>query len=112
MAAIHPGRYSAEIKGDFVVFLIGMRLNRPWKVDRWLPVYLAMPRMLRQLQRDPERGCSAPASACCSAARRWCSTGAASSTWNASPATRPRSTCPSGGGQPGGEGLRRSRHLA
>jgi hypothetical protein len=29
MATIHPGRYSAEIEGDFVVFLIGMRLNRP-----------------------------------------------------------------------------------
>jgi len=56
MEAIHPGRYSAEIEGDFVVFLIGMRLNRPWKVHRWLPVYVAMPRMLRQLQRDPERG--------------------------------------------------------
>jgi hypothetical protein len=56
MATIHPGGYSAEVEGDFVVFLIGMRLNRPWKVHRWLPVYTAMPRMLRQLQRDPERG--------------------------------------------------------
>ena len=56
MATIHPGRYSAEIEGDFVVFLIGMRPNRPWKLHRWLPVYTAMPRMLRELQRDPERG--------------------------------------------------------
>src|SRR3712207_7674916 len=32
MATIHRGRYSAEIEGNFVVFLIGMRLNRPWKV--------------------------------------------------------------------------------
>ena len=35
MATIHPGRYTAEIEGDFVVFLIGMRLNRPWKLHRW-----------------------------------------------------------------------------
>jgi hypothetical protein len=56
MATIHPGRYSAELEGDFVVFLIGMRLNRPWKVHHWWPVYTAMPRMLRELRRHPEQG--------------------------------------------------------
>ncbi len=30
MAQIHRGRYTAEIDGDFVVLLIGARLNRPW----------------------------------------------------------------------------------
>jgi hypothetical protein len=44
----------AVIDGDFVVFLIGMRINRPWKVHRWLPVYRAMGRMLREL--SPEQG--------------------------------------------------------
>jgi hypothetical protein len=29
MATRHLGRYSAQLDGDFVVFLIGMRLNRP-----------------------------------------------------------------------------------
>jgi hypothetical protein len=29
MATMYSGRYTAEIEGDFVVFLIGMRLNRP-----------------------------------------------------------------------------------
>ena len=56
MATIHPGRHTAEIEGDFVVFLIGTRLNRPWRVHQWLPVYTAMPRMLRELQRHPDRG--------------------------------------------------------
>ena len=28
-----PGRYSARIEGDFIVSLIGMRINRPWKVQ-------------------------------------------------------------------------------
>jgi hypothetical protein len=37
-----------------VVLLIGMRINRPWKVHRWLPVYRAMGRMLAQL--SPEDG--------------------------------------------------------
>ena len=56
MATIFPQRMTAEIDGDFVVFLIGMRINRPWKPHKWLPVFLAMPRMLRELQQDPASG--------------------------------------------------------
>ncbi|MGE5596571.1 MAG: DUF4188 domain-containing protein [Hyphomicrobiales bacterium] len=44
------------IEGDFVVFLIGMRLNRPWKVWKWWPVFTAMPKMLRELEQHPELG--------------------------------------------------------
>ena len=29
MPQIFPGRYTADVEGDFVVFLIGMRVNRP-----------------------------------------------------------------------------------
>jgi hypothetical protein len=53
---IFEGRHSARIEGDFVVFLVGMRINKPWKIHRWLPVFVAMPRMLRDLERDPESG--------------------------------------------------------
>lgn len=49
-------RQAGEIEGDFVVFLIGMRVNTWWKVAAWLPVVLAMPRMLRELDRHPELG--------------------------------------------------------
>lgn len=56
MESIHNGRFTAEIKGDFVVFLIGMRINQPWAVHRWLPVARAMPRMLAELKRQPELG--------------------------------------------------------
>lgn len=56
MARIHPGRFTAEIDGEFVVFLIGMRFNRLWKVHRWLPVFRAMPRMLRELSMHPDLG--------------------------------------------------------
>jgi Domain of unknown function (DUF4188) len=101
MATIHPGRHTAEIEGDFVVFLIGMRLNRPWKVHQWLPVFTGMQRMPRELARHPSRACSGPTPACCSAGRRWCSTGAASSTWSASPATRRTCTCRPGAGSTG-----------
>lgn len=40
---------AAHIEGDFVVFLIGMRINKPWKLGKWLPVFLAMPKMLKEL---------------------------------------------------------------
>jgi Monooxygenase af470-like len=56
MATRHLGRYSAQLDGDFVVFLIGMRLNRPWKVHQWWPVFGGMQRMLAELARHPERG--------------------------------------------------------
>ena len=49
-------RMSGRIDGDFVVFLIGMRINRWWKVHRWLRVSRAMPRMLRELAAQPELG--------------------------------------------------------
>jgi hypothetical protein len=53
---VHDGRFTAEISGDFVVFLIGMRVNRPWKPAKWLPIFVAMPRMLRWLDKHPEAG--------------------------------------------------------
>jgi Domain of unknown function (DUF4188) len=53
---VRQGRHKAAIEGDFVVFLIGMRINRPWKVAKWWPVFTAMPRMLRYLDAHPEKG--------------------------------------------------------
>jgi len=53
---IHRERLSARIDGDFVVFLIGMRINQPWKVRKWWPVAAAMPRMIGELQRQPALG--------------------------------------------------------
>lgn len=57
MPIIHAERLKAEINADeFVVFLIGARVNHLWKVHHWLPVALAMPRMLAELKRSPELG--------------------------------------------------------
>lgn len=47
---------AGELEGDFVVFLIGMRINVLWKVGSWLPTVFAMNRMLLELQRQPELG--------------------------------------------------------
>jgi hypothetical protein len=56
MTAPVDQRLTAILEGDFVVLLIGMRINRPWKVRHWLPVLLAMRRMLRELAARPESG--------------------------------------------------------
>lgn len=49
-------RMTAKIEGDFVVFLIGMRINRFWKFHKWLPVAQAMPKMLQELAANPQSG--------------------------------------------------------
>ena len=49
-------RVTADIEGEFVVFRIGMRINKLWKVHKWAPVFVAMPRMLRELEADPDSG--------------------------------------------------------
>jgi hypothetical protein len=53
MADIMAQRALARIEGDFVVFLIGMRINKPWKIGKWWPMVMAMPKMLKELERAP-----------------------------------------------------------
>ena len=56
MARVTPERMCAQIDGDFVVFIIGVRINKPWKLHKWLPVAMAMPRMLKELSQQPDSG--------------------------------------------------------
>jgi len=56
MTTIYKQRMSAQIEGDFVIFLIGMRINKPWKIHKWYPVFHAMPPMLKELSTHPESG--------------------------------------------------------
>ena len=53
MTKVIEERMTAQIEGDFVVFLIGVRINKFWKVHKWLPVIMAMPRMIRELESLP-----------------------------------------------------------
>ncbi|MDQ2850295.1 MAG: DUF4188 domain-containing protein [Actinomycetota bacterium] len=55
MKKIH-GRVSAEVDGDFVVFLIGMHVNRWSDLRRWGLTFTAMVRAVRELQAQPELG--------------------------------------------------------
>lgn len=56
MAQIFPGRYTAVTDEPFVVFIIGMRINKWWALHKWLPVALAMGPMLKTLYQHPEKG--------------------------------------------------------
>lgn len=47
---------TVNIEGDFVVFLFGMRINRLWKLQKWLPVAQAMPKMVKEISMKPESG--------------------------------------------------------
>lgn len=56
MAKIFPGRYAAQSSEPFVVFLIGMRVNRIFALRKWTSVAAAMGPMLAELKRDPSLG--------------------------------------------------------
>jgi hypothetical protein len=59
MAQLNKGRWSADIDGDFVVFLIGARLNRWWRPIRSfkdLGGRRGMTHMLKYLSERPEKG--------------------------------------------------------
>ena len=56
MSAVRPTHLTHEHEGELVVFVIGMRLNKPWRVDLWAPVFAAMPKMLAELSRDQQSG--------------------------------------------------------
>lgn len=56
MPAIIDRRVCAEIEGPFVLFLIGIRINRLWKIGSWWPTFMAMGPMIAELSKRPELG--------------------------------------------------------
>ena len=56
MAQIIKGRKFGSIEGDFVVFLIGMRVNNWFMIHKWFPVAMAMPKMIKELYGSPKSG--------------------------------------------------------
>jgi hypothetical protein len=56
MPAIIEKRVCAEIEGPFVLFLIGARINRPWKIGLVSRFLRTMPAMLKELAAQPELG--------------------------------------------------------
>jgi fumigallin biosynthesis monooxygenase-like protein len=59
VAEIKQGRWTAEIEGDFVVFIIGARLNSKWQVFKAIADLggrRGMNHMLKYLTEHPEKG--------------------------------------------------------
>lgn len=56
MRTIFNGRYTAKADQPFVVFLLGMRINKWWMLHKWWPVFAAMTPMLTKLYTHPEKG--------------------------------------------------------
>jgi hypothetical protein len=49
-------RVTAKIAGDFVVFLIGARINSPWKIGHLVWFVPLMGKMIKELQGRPDSG--------------------------------------------------------
>ena len=49
-------RIAASVEGDFVVFIIGARFNRWWKLPRYLWFLSTMSKMLAEVAADPKSG--------------------------------------------------------
>lgn len=56
MSRVINGRMTHRHDGELVVFHIGMQINRWWRPDLWMPIFGAMPGMLRELSLDAESG--------------------------------------------------------
>jgi hypothetical protein len=53
---IKAGRFTADFNGPITVFLIGLRINRLARIDKWLPVARRMGPMIEELSRQPDSG--------------------------------------------------------
>lgn len=51
---VFTGRFTTENNEDITVFLIGMRINNRLAVHKWLPVFNAMPGMIKELYTNQE----------------------------------------------------------
>src|SRR5690625_4382226 len=52
---IHKGSYTTKNSDTIVVFLIGMRINKRLAINKWFPVFKAMPGMTKELYTNKEQ---------------------------------------------------------
>ncbi len=53
---IFPGRFAAQTDEPFVVFIIGMRINRFFQLRKWITGTIAFLSMTKELLASPEKG--------------------------------------------------------
>jgi len=56
MAPVFPGRFAASTDQTYVVFIVGICINKPFAIHRWWPAFSPMLPMVRQLEAQPEKG--------------------------------------------------------
>ena len=56
MARLPEGRWTADVDGDFVVFLLGFRASPSYKIVKALPLLMTLPKMMADLAKDPSKG--------------------------------------------------------
>lgn len=49
-------KHTVQMEGEFVVFLIGMRVNQWWKISSIFQVVFAMSKMIKELSNNPQSG--------------------------------------------------------
>ncbi|MEP7286662.1 MAG: DUF4188 domain-containing protein [Chloroflexota bacterium] len=57
MSTIIADHFTAQIEGPFVVFLVGMQVNKPFHFRKWIKVSKAFVGMQQVLADHPEKGC-------------------------------------------------------
>lgn len=56
MSGRNEARLMADIEGEFLVFVVELRIYQWWRFWKWLPVVRAMGGMLTELMKKPELG--------------------------------------------------------
>jgi hypothetical protein len=56
MSARNEARLLADMEGEFLVFVVELRIHQWWRFGKWYPTVIAMGRMLTELMKNPEFG--------------------------------------------------------
>lgn len=56
MSARNDARMLADIEGEFLVFVVELRIHQWWRFGKWYPTVIDMGRMLTELMQKPEFG--------------------------------------------------------
>ena len=56
MSIRNEARMMADVEGEFLVFVVELRIHQWWRFRKWYPIVTAMSRMLTELIEKPEFG--------------------------------------------------------
>lgn len=56
MSHIIKGRVTTIIEDDFVILIIGMSINKLWKIHHWIPIVFSMFKMISEQKKQKDIG--------------------------------------------------------